>query len=259
MRHLIFASLLLLPAIALADDVPSCKFHADRNLDLDLSGVRSVHFIVNAYDLSVEGGAAAGKGTIRGKACGSSQELADNLVVTQEKRGDTLVVELTTKRKGWSGGWGSNYSYLKVDASIPVTLPVTVEVGSGDAKVRGVASLDSKAGSGDIEVYDVKGAVKTRIGSGDFTSDGTGSIEVDSVGSGDFKARHVHGDVRIGTVGSGDAKLVDVDGNVEVGTIGSGDLEVDGVKGNLTVRTKGSGDIEEHGVSGKVDVPNSDR
>jgi hypothetical protein len=256
MRHLILASLLLLPAVAMADDVPSCKYHADRNLDLDLSGVRSVRFVVNAYDLNVTGNAGAGKGTIRGKACGSDQALVDDLIVTQDKRGDTLVVELTNKRKGWSGGWGSNYSYLKVDAGIPSTLPVVVETGSGDARVRGVASLESTAGSGDIEVYNVKGAVKTRIGSGDFKSDGTGSIEVDSVGSGDFTARNVHGDVRIGTVGSGDAKLTDVDGNVEVGTVGSGDVEVDGVKGNFTVKSKGSGDVEHHGVGGRVDVPN---
>lgn len=255
MRYLILASLLLLPAVALADDVPSCKFHADRNLDLDLSGVRSVRFVVNAYDLNVTGGASAGKGTIRGKACGSDQAIVDDLIVTQEKRGDTLVVELTNKRKGWSGGWGSNYSYLKVDASIPATLPVVVETGSGDAKVRGVAALESTAGSGDIEAYDIKGAVKTRIGSGDFKSDGTGPIEVDSVGSGDFTARNVHGNVRIGTVGSGDAKLSDVDGNVEVGTVGSGDIEVDGVKGSFTVKSKGSGDVEHHGVGGRVDVP----
>lgn len=257
MRHLVLASLLLLPAVALADDVPSCAFHADRNLDLDFSGVRAVRFVVNAYDLSVQGGSAPGKGTVRGKACGSDQKIVDNLIVTQEKRGDTLVVELTEKDTSWSGGWGNHYSYLKVEATIPASLPVTVEAGSGDVKLRSIASLDVGAGSGDIEASDVKGAVHARIGSGDVKVDGAGSMSVDSVGSGDLTARHVHGDVRIGTVGSGDAKLTDVDGSVDVGTIGSGDLDVDGVKGNLTVRKKGSGNIEQHGVAGKVNIPAS--
>lgn len=257
MRRLILASLLLLPAIALADDVPSCAFHADRNLDLDLSGVRAVRFVVNAYDLSVQGGSAPGKGTVRGKACGSDQKIVDNLIVTQQKQGDTLAVALTEKDKGWSGGWGNHYSYLKVDVTIPASIPVTVEAGSGDVKLRNVASLETTAGSGDIEASDIKGAVHARIGSGDLKLDGTGPLTVDSVGSGDLTARRVHGDARIGTIGSGDAKLIDVDGNVDVGSIGSGDLDVDGVKGNLTVRTKGSGDIDQHGVAGKVNVPAS--
>jgi DUF4097 and DUF4098 domain-containing protein YvlB len=258
MRHLILASLLLLPAVAMADDNPHCKFHADRNLDLDLSGVHAVRFIVNAYDLHLEGRAPAGNGTVRGMACGSDQSTVDNLVVTQEKRGDTLVIELKNKDGSWSG-WGSHYSSLKVEATVPATIPVAVETGSGDAKVRGVASLESIVGSGDLEVYDVKGAVTTQVGSGDFKSDGTGPIEVGTVGSGDFTAKNVHGNVRIGTVGSGDAKMSDVDGNVDVGTVGSGDIDVDGVKGNLTVRSQGSGDVDHHGVSGKVDVPNKNR
>ena len=257
MRHLIFASLLLLPAVAMADN-PLCKFHADRNLDLDLSGVQSVKFVVNAFDLNLEGRAPAGKGSIRGMACGSDQETVDNLIVTQEKQGNVLVVELRNKSGSWSG-WGSHYSSLKVEGAVPANMPVTVETGSGDAKVRGVASLESAVGSGDLEVYDVKGTVRTQIGSGDFKSDGTGSIEVGAVGSGDFTAKNVHGNIRIGTVGSGDAKMSDVDGNVDVGTVGSGDIDVDGVKGNLTVRSQGSGDVDHHGVSGKVDVPNKNR
>jgi len=258
MRQLIFAALLLVPAVAMADK-DYCKFSAPRNLELDLSGVRMVRFAVNAYDLHVAGDAPAGKGTVRGTACGSDQESVDNLVVTQQREGDTLVVELTNKRNGGWSGWGNHYSGLKVEASVPAGIPVTVDVGSGDAKVRGLASLKSAVGSGDLEAHDIKGAVTTSIGSGDATFENTGAIDVDSVGSGDFHANRVNGDARIGTVGSGDAKLSDVAGNVEVGTVGSGDLDIDGVRGNLTVRTKGSGDVRHHGVTGKVDVPDRDR
>lgn len=254
MRKTILASLLLLPAAAMAD--PSqCKFHADRNLDLDLHGVRTVRFVTNAYDLLVSGGAPAGKGTVRGKACASDQETVDNLVVTQQRDGDTLVVELKDQREhGWFNGWGSHYADLKVEASIPADIPVKVNVGSGDAKVRNVASLDADVGSGDLEAHDIKGAVRGTVGSGDFKLENTGEVDIDTVGSGDFGVKHASR-VRIGTVGSGDATVGNVQGNVQVGTIGSGDLNVDDVSGDLVVRSVGSGDVHHHGISGKVDVP----
>lgn len=253
MRHLILAALLLAPAAAIADS-SDCKFHADRNLDLNLSGVRKVTFVVNAYDLHVEGTAPAGKGTVRGKACASSQDILDNLVVTQQREGDSLVVELTNGR---NGGWsfGHNYSDLKVDAAIPSSIPVTVNVGSGEAKARGLASLESTVGSGELEAHDIKGPFSTTVGSGEVKIDNTGAANVSTIGSGSFTATGVNGGVRIATVGSGEAKLRDITGDVSVGTVGSGEIDVDDVKGNLTVNTKGSGDVSHHGVSGKVDVP----
>lgn len=254
MRQFILASLLLVPALAMAGS-PECKFHADRNLDLDFGGVSAVKFVVNSHDLTLSGGAAAGKGHVQGRACGSDQDSADNLVVTQRKEGDTLVVELTNKEHREWNGWGNHYAYLKVDASIPSSIRTTVAVGSGDAKVSGVASLDSSVGSGDLEVRNVKGRISTTVGSGDVKLDGVGPVDVQTVGSGDLVAKNVTGGVKIGTVGSGDAKLTGIGGDVEVGTVGSGDLDVNGVKGNLTVRTVGSGDVDHKDVSGKVDVP----
>ena len=251
MRHLILAVLLLAPAAAMADS-SECKFHADRNLDLNLSGVRNVTFVVNAYELHVEGTAPAGKGTVRGKACASSQDILDKLVVTQQRDGDTLVVELTSGH-GWT--FGHSYSDLKVDAAVPSSIPVTVNVGSGEAKVRGLASLESSVGSGELEAHDIKGAFSTTVGSGEVKIDNTGAANVSTIGSGSLTATGVNGGVRIATVGSGEAKLRDITGDVSVGTVGSGDIDVDGVKGNLTVSTKGSGDVSQHGVTGKVDVP----
>lgn len=254
MRKLLLASLLLLPAAAMADDA-QCKFHADRNLDLDLRGVRDIRFVTNSYDLLVSGGATAGKGTVRGKACASDQETVDNLVVTQARDGDTLVVELKDKREhGWFGGWGNHYSDLKVEATIPADIPVKLNVGSGDAKARNLASLDAEVSSGDLEAHGIKGAVRGTVGSGDLKLEDTGEVDIDSIGSGDFSSKRA-ARVRIGTIGSGDAKVEGTQGNVQVGTIGSGDLDVNDVRGDLTVRTVGSGDINQHGVSGKVDIP----
>lgn len=253
MRSLLLASLLLLPAVAMADE-EHCQFHADRSLDLDLRGVRSIRFATNSHDLHVSGGAASGKGTVRGRACASDEKALDNLVVTQQRDGDTLLVELTNKRDGWSG-FGSHYAYLKIDANVPADIPVQLNVGSGDATATGITLQEGNIGSGDLDARDVKGPFRGKVGSGDLKMDGTGPLDIDTVGSGDFTARRVKGAVRIGSVGSGDARLIDVTGNVEVGTLGSGDLDVDGVRGDLSVRSVGSGDVEHKGVTGKVDVP----
>jgi len=253
MRQLILAALLLAPAAAMADS-SDCTFHADRNLDLNLSGVRSVTFVTNAYELHVEGTAPAGKGTVRGKACASSQDALDRLAVTQRREGDTVVVELTNdSHHTWSFGHSANE--LKVDAAVPSSIAVTINVGSGEAKARGLATLDSTVGSGELEARDIKGAFNTTVGSGEVKIDNTGAVDVSTVGSGSFTATGVNGGVRIATVGSGEAKLRDITGDVSVGTVGSGEIDVDGVKGNLTVNTKGSGDVSQHGVTGKVDVP----
>jgi hypothetical protein len=253
MRHLILAALLLAPAAAMAES-SDCKFHADRNLDLNLSGARSVTFVTNAYDLRVEGTAPAGKGTVRGKACASSQDVLDTLVVTQRREGDTLLVELTDNREGhWS--FGHSYSDLKVDAAVPSSIPVIINVGSGEAKARGLATLESSVGSGELEAHDIKGAFSATVGSGEVKIDNTGAVNVSTVGSGSFTASGVSGGVHVATVGSGEAKLRDITGDVSVGTVGSGEIDVDGVKGNLTVNTKGSGDVSQRGVTGKVDVP----
>ncbi len=254
MRYLILASLLLVPAVALANDEP-CKFHADRNLDLDLNGVRSVRFAVSAYDLHLSGGGPAGKGTVRGKACASEQEALDDLVVTQERDGDTLVVEMKNRRNGGWSGFGSHYNSLKVEATVPSNIPVKVNVGSGDAMVRNVASLDGAVGSGDLEAREIKGPVSMTVGSGDVKLEQVGAVTVETIGSGDFIAKRVDGGVRIGTVGSGDAKISGVSGDIEVATVGSGDVDVDEVHGNLTVRTVGSGSVSHRSVTGKVDVP----
>jgi len=253
MRSLLFASLLLLPAVAMADE-EHCLFHADRSLDLDLRGVRTIRFALNSHDLHVSGGAASGKGTVRGRACASEEKALDNLVVTQQRNGDTLLVELTNKRDGWSG-FGSRYAYLKLDANVPADIPVQIDVGSGDATVTGITLQEGNIGSGDLDARDVKGPFHGNVGSGDLKMEGTGPLDIDSVGSGDFTARRVKGAVRIGSVASGDAKLIDVTGNVEIGSLASGDVDVDGVRGDLSVRSVGSGDVDHKGVTGKVDVP----
>jgi len=183
-------------------------------------------------------------------------------------------LERVDNRDWFWGGAGMQYVYQTLEVGVPDNLPVEIYIGSGDAWVRGVASLSVRVGSGDLEAREIPGAVSLKIESGDAELDMIGSLHVDYTGSGDLKARHVRGAVMVGNLGSGDIELEDVTGDVEIGSISSGDVEIERVRGNLTigsidsgdlkvedisgdfiVRSKGSGDIHHQQVRGTVEIP----
>ncbi|HET6804660.1 MAG TPA: DUF4097 family beta strand repeat-containing protein [Frateuria sp.] len=254
--RLILASLFLLAPLA-GQAADRCPFEAPRNMSVDLAGVRGVQIEVRSFDLHVTGRAGAGKLDVHGRACASDRERLEQLVVTQRREGDQLILELGDGH-GAFHLFGGGESDLDVNVELPANLPLTVDVGSGDADVSGVGQLQSHVGSGDLHVRNVAGHFVTSVGSGDVEAHDVGSLEVGSVGSGDFTASGVRGDARVGSIGSGDLTLRDVRGSVHAETLGSGDLDVDGVDGDFSLGAKGSGDVSHSSVKGKVDVPRDD-
>ncbi|SJZ65923.1 hypothetical protein [Novilysobacter spongiicola] len=252
MRKTLLVCLMSLPFAAMAQS--PCKHSTPYDLELDLEGVRKVTFEVRQHDLELTGRDARG-GRLQGRACAGTEALLETLTVTQQKDGDHLVVSLESRERGGFSLFGNRYAHLELEGSIPRALDVDVRVGSGDAVVSGVGSLEARVGSGDLEARQIAGAVEATVGSGDIELERMASLEVGAVGSGDLEARTVEGDVRVGSIGSGDVALVQVGGSVEVGSIGSGDLQVENVGGALTVRSIGSGDVDHDGVAGSVDLP----
>lgn len=249
-KTLALCALLSLPAVAMADD---CKYSEPRELKLDLTGVKSVLLDVQQNDLKLSG--ASGDSTLRGRACASDADMLKELTLRQRHDGDTLVVTLKHEGKIHGISVGNRYAYLNVAGSIPANLPVRLQLGSGDAEISGVASLDAKVGSGDLHAQNIRGAVSATVGSGDIELRNVGSVALPTLGSGDVKADQVGGDVKVDSVGSGDVQLRDVTGNVAVQTVGSGDLDVGTVGGNLSVQKVGSGDVTHRGVRGSVNLP----
>ena len=251
MRQSLFALLLLVPAVAMADG--RCEFHADRHLDLDFSGVRQVRFLTGSYELEVAGNASGNRGSADGKACASDKDALENLVITQSRDGDVLTVTLGNFAPQWH--WNSGYNDLRVTASVPAGVPVRVEVASGTAKVRSVASLDTTVASGLLKAEGVKGQVGARVASGQATFTDIGSLNVESVASGSLDARQIRGNASLGSVASGSLRVSGVNGNVSARGVASGGLTVSDVKGSLAVDHKGSGSINYSGIGGTVDVP----
>lgn len=242
--------LALLAAPALAND---CEHRRELALAPDLVGVTRIEFDIGAQDLVLEG--QDGPATLSAVACASDAGYLDQLVFEQRRDGDTLVV--TARRDGYSSGvfLKPTYATLRITARLPAALAYRVDVGSGDADVRGVASLDARVGSGDLVAQRIAGQLAARVGSGDIEARDVGSLDLDSVGSGDAEAYDVRGDVRVGSIGSGDLTLDGIGGGVDIGSIGSGDADVSRVAGDVRLRRIGSGDFDARQVRGVVERP----
>lgn len=271
MKRLIFASLLLALPLAAAAQQPHCEHSAPRELQLDLSGVRTIAFEIGPHKLRLDAAPGA-DGKLQGRACASSQDLLQNLIVEQGRSGHVLTVSLRRdpQRTGWIG---RHYSYLDLSGSVPDDVLVQLKVGSGDAWLTGASAMSADVGSGDVDARRIAGQATVKVSSGDVELQDVGSlnvlsigsgdveagnvrgaVEVGSIGSGDFDLKGAGGDVKIGSIGSGDAELQDVRGNVEIGSIGSGDARVRGLGGSLTVNSIGSGDLDARNVRGDLNV-----
>lgn len=254
-----------------------CKYTADRNLEIDPSGLRALSFEMGSSDLRVEGVAGLSKVEVRGRACASEEGRLAGLTVEQQRSGDHVLVTPHQANEQTFSMFGSNYAYIDLEVRVPESLAIEVKSRSGDADIANVAALDFSANSGDLILHRVAGDVGVEVHSGDVTADDIGSLVVRHAGSGDIRAHGVRGDVKVGHVGSGDLGFADVgrgvqvesigsgdinvnraSGDVLVGSIGSGDVTVSSIGGNFTVRSAGSGDIHHRDVKGKIDVPKRD-
>lgn len=268
MTRTLLALALLAPGLALAD---RCEHSAPRSLDLDLDGVREVRLEIGSDSIEVVAG--TGPHAVTGRACASDPDVLDRITVTQERRGDVLIVRAESD-VSFSGifFFSQTYAHLELQASLPADTTLRLDLGSGEAEIRGIAAVTADVGSGElvvreaqrftadvgsgeIEAERIAGPVRIEVGSGDAELSDIGPLEAARVGSGDLSVRGIGGDVRVESVGSGDLSLREVRGAVVVESVGSGDLDVDGVAGDLRVDSLGSGGVRHAGVAGQVSLP----
>lgn len=250
-KTFVLVALLAVPGAAFASQ--PCAFTAPQSLNLDLGGSKTVMFEVNSHDLRLQASPGA-RAALSGRSCASSQELLDQLSLSQRKVGDKLVVTLERRSQGLNINMGHTYAYLDLTGSLPDDVLVQLKVGSGDASLAGAQSMSADVGSGDVSARDIKGLATAAVGSGDVEFHNIGSLHVLSVGSGDAKANGVRGDVRVGSVGSGDIELQGVQGAVMIESIGSGDVDIRDSRGAVRLGSLGSGDLDVRGAASlKVD------
>ena len=217
-----------------------CRYEARRDATVRASARDVLELIARAGDLRVEGRSDAREVTITGRACASTQDLLDQLVIETGRSGSSVLVEVPELRnddEDWSSG---RYASLDLEIVVPLGMAAEVQDGSGDLTIEGVGDLDLMDGSGGVTLRNMGGRVTIQ--------DGSGEIDI----------RQVAGVVTIRD-GSGSITVHDVDGDVRVPLDGSGNIEIDHVTGDLTVAQKGSGSIQHTDVRGAIDIPERDR
>lgn len=114
------------------------------------------------------------------------------------------------------------------------------------------ASLElGNAGCGDWTIANVEGKLRiSQAGSGDTHAGAAGEAKIRVAGSGDVSMADVHGAVEVEIAGSGDVSLGTIAGPLQVRTAGSGDVKVAGGHASaMSVTVAGSGDVDFGGVA----------
>ena len=176
MRRFFLAVLLLVPAAAFA--AAPCKYHAPRNMQINLAGVQAVQIDVHSHNLHLNAtDATAPKLIVTGHACSSDNAVMNSLQVTQKLVGNQLLIDIGGDRQAPSNLFGSSYAYLDINMQLPASLPVALRVGSGNATVNGVRQLQSQVNAGDLHVRRVSGKYTASVGAGDIDASDIGKLK----------------------------------------------------------------------------------
>ncbi len=207
-----------------------------RNLDLDAQGISGIEVESRAGSLEITGVSGSDEILVTAilRVPGKSEEkaakiIADELVLTLEKNGDSAVL------KGYfeSNGWGESPS-VRLEVSVPSRFALNVVDSSGSLTVTGV--------SGDIEIDDSSGSITmNEVGGSIDITDSSGSITIVDAGA----------DVSIED-GSGSIKVRNVGGSVTIDD-GSGSISVKNVEQDLIILGDGSGSVKFADIRGSVE------
>lgn len=230
---------------------------ATRSTSALADGITSVRIVSEAGDLEVVGQTGLTEIAATGRAFASSVARLDDVQFVVTTNGSEMVIEARTP---------GNASF-DVVITLPDSLDVVIEDGSGDILVRDVADVSIDDGSGDILVHDVAD-LSINDGSGDIIvrdvegvsiNDDSGDVSIRDVVSvlvnddaGDIDIEGVSAGVVIEDSGSGDLRIVGVLGSVEIAQDGSGDIDIADVGGDVYIGEDGAADINISDVTGHV-------
>lgn len=122
---------------------------------------------------------------------------------------------------------------------------------SYDLTVPQETQADARTGSGNVDIYDLRGPVEASTGSGGIRAENIGARVQARTGSGNILVSRTGGGVSAGT-GSGSVQLDSINGAVDAQT-GSGNITVSGASGAVRART-GSGNVRVEKAQGEVDA-----
>jgi hypothetical protein len=233
-----------------------CRFEAERSLRVPAGSVRELRLQAGSGSLEVVGVDGLGEVRAVARACASHEEFLDDLQVTSETEGSTLVMETHyPDQRDWRGG--NRYARLDLRVEVPGGLAADIQDGSGEMGVANLGSTFIQDGSGEVVIDGIDGDLTVQDGSGQLEK-----VVLKGVGA-DVEIHDSSGELEITGIGgsltlhdsSGEIGVQDVVGSVTVVQDGSGGIDVRGVGGDFIVERDGSGDIEYAEVQGAVKIP----
>ena len=248
------AKLLSLSLLSLA--LSGCVIHVNakkanvslqENLSVNTSGVTS-------FDID----AGAGSLIIKGSDNVENIEVSADIRTTEErdyvlylkKSGSTAT--LVAKHNSSSGYWDGSSPQINLTVSMPKSLLLNIEDGSGDIKVTDINNnIKVDDGSGSASFENIVGNLDVDDGSGSLLiKQITGDLKLDD-GSGELTVSDVSGNVFVED-GSGELTVYNVGGKVTIDD-GSGGINVSKA-GSLKIIDSGSGNLSISKVKGEVDI-----
>ncbi|MFD5831264.1 DUF4097 domain-containing protein [Lentzea sp. NPDC060358] len=164
---------------------------------------------------------------------------------THHVEGSTLVLDTC------GDNCEANYEVVVPSAGISVV----GNIGSGDALVEGVSSVEFETGSGNVVTRDVAGDVKVKAGSGNFSATRVGGTLTADLGSGRVELNTVKGKALV-VASSGDIDGSFLSGDVIADT-GSGRVELTMAEPRSVRVRSGSGDVNVRAPGGPYKVTGS--
>jgi len=224
----------LVLAVMLVAGVPLWADRAEGAFErtLSVSGPVQLHVSTGSGNITIRKG-AAGSVRIQGRVhvndrFGDAQARVREVEQNPPIRQTGNIITIGTEVRRWE----------KVGISYDLTVPEETQA-------------DARTGSGNLEVYDLRGSLETATGSGGIRAENIGGQVQARTGSGNILLSGTGGGASA-TTGSGSVETNSINGSVEAHT-GSGNITVSGASGGVRART-GSGSIRVQKALGEVDA-----
>jgi ELWxxDGT repeat protein len=159
----------------------NCRFEAERSFTLSANSLETLRLKAGSGSLEVVGVEGLNEIQAVARACASSQDFLDDLQLTSDVSGGSVVVEtIYPDMNGWGGG--NRYARLDLLLEVPAGLEADIQDGSGEMTLSNLGSVHVEDGSGEVVIQGIQGDLTIEDGSGELEISGVqGTVMVKDI------------------------------------------------------------------------------
>lgn len=238
--------------VVIASSPSRADFHQQKDLTIDAQALTAMEIEAGAGSLIIRGDDNITEIKVTADIY-TDRKHQDAYELTLDKSGKTGY--LVAKNYKTSGFWNGNSPHINVVVTMPTSLALDVNDGSGDMKISNISSdLYINDGSGDIEVTNIGGSLNIKDASGGMEISNIGNRTNINDGSGEIEISHINGTLDI-VDGSGEIDVEYIEGNLLIDD-GSGTIHASNINGDAKI-DDGSGDLTVKQVTGIITIDDS--